>query len=415
MSIIHVVGAGLAGLSAALCAVEGGHRVKLYEAAPQAGGRCRSFFDAGLGRVIDNGGHILLGANRAAFAFLDAIGGRAHMREIAPAAFPFLDLRSGVTWTLRPARGRLPWWVLSPRRGVPGARMADALDLLRLALAPGSRTVAGCVRATSPLLERLWVPLTTAVMNVDPAEAAAAPLARVLCDTFGHGETACRAWLARDGLSAAFVDPAIAKLRATGGEFQPSSRLTQLEFIDDRVAALRFGAQKIDMAVYDSVVLAIPPPNVAELVPDVTVPGDARAIVNAHFKCENEVTLPGGQMLLGLIGGTAQWLIARGDIVSVTVSAADALVEHAAETLLPLLWADVATALGRRDAPQPAGRLIKEKRATYGATPAGLAARPPARTAWRNLALAGDWTDTGLPATIEGAIRSGRTAIASFG
>src|SRR5262245_29222423 len=113
MTRVHVIGAGLAGLSAALHLARRGIPVTLYEAAPQAGGRCRSFLDDRLGREIDNGGHVLLGANRDALDYLDLIGGRSAMTEIAPAAFPFLDLGTGETWAVRPNRGPIPWWILS--------------------------------------------------------------------------------------------------------------------------------------------------------------------------------------------------------------------------------------------------------------------------------------------------------------
>jgi uncharacterized protein with NAD-binding domain and iron-sulfur cluster len=105
-----------------------------------------------------------------------------------------------------------------------------------------------------------------------------------------------------------------------------------------------------------------------------------------------------------------QWLIAHDDVVSITVSAADAIVDRPAEELRSLFWSEVARALSLPLSPIPPCRVIKEKRATFAQTPAGWRARPPARTRWRNFVLAGDWTDTGIPATIEGAIRSGGTA-----
>jgi uncharacterized protein with NAD-binding domain and iron-sulfur cluster len=97
-------------------------------------------------------------------------------------------------------------------------------------------------------------------------------------------------------------------------------------------------------------------------------------------------------------------------MASVTVSGADALAEEPSETLAPKLWADVAAALELPREPLPPHRIVKEKRATFVQTPANLPRRPPARTALANLVLAGDWTDTGLPATIEGSVRSGHTA-----
>jgi uncharacterized protein with NAD-binding domain and iron-sulfur cluster len=113
--------------------------------------------------------------------------------------------------------------------------------------------------------------------------------------------------------------------------------------------------------------------------------------------------------MLGVLGGTAEWLFAFPDRISVTVSAADALVDADREELARVFWHDIRRAY-RFDAPFPVWQVVKEKRATFAATPAQDARRPAAKTRWRNLFLAGDWTRTGLPATIEGALRSGKTA-----
>ncbi|HEY9550218.1 MAG TPA: FAD-dependent oxidoreductase, partial [Kiloniellaceae bacterium] len=116
--------------------------------------------------------------------------------------------------------------------------------------------------------------------------------------------------------------------------------------------------------------------------------------------------------LLGLIGVAADWLFLRDDVVSLTVSAAADLAERSSEDIAALLWRDTAAALGLDPASTPVTRIIKEKRATMAQTPAALRLRPGARTRWTNLALAGDWTDTGYPATIESAVRSGAAAAA---
>ena len=116
------------------------------------------------------------------------------------------------------------------------------------------------------------------------------------------------------------------------------------------------------------------------------------------------------RQLLGLVGGTAEWLFLRDELVSLTVSAADDLADEPSATIAARLWADTARALDLPAAPQPPGRIVKERRATFAQTPAAVARRPGATTAWPNLFLAGDWTATGLPATIEGAVRSGQRA-----
>lgn len=410
MSHIHVIGAGLAGLSAALRSAERGVSVTLYEAAPQAGGRCRSFYDERLGCVIDNGGHVLLGANDAAFAYLRDVGGLAAMTEVVPAAFPFLDLANGATWTLRPNAGPLPWWVFARDRRVPGTTARDYLGGLKLWLAGPDDVVSDCIDPRSRIGDTLWTPLTVAVMNAAPEVAAARPLGAMLRETFGRGEAACRPFVASHGLSAALVDPALARLSALGATYRGGWRLVSIEKAAQLATILRFDSGTVELGPDDYAVLTVPPHIAADLLPGLVVPTGATSIVNAHFRLPYRAKLPGGYPLLGLINGTAQWLIAHDDIVSVTVSAADEIVDRSADELQMLLWRDVARALGTPDMPMVPVRLIKEKRATFAATPNNLRRRPDAATAWRNLFLAGDWTNTGLPATIESAIRSGARA-----
>ena len=113
-----------------------------------------------------------------------------------------------------------------------------------------------------------------------------------------------------------------------------------------------------------------------------------------------------------MLGGVAEWLFLRGAVVSVTVSAADALAVRPADEIGARLWQDVARAL-TLDGPVPPFRIVKERRATFAQTPSAMHRRPPTETHLANLVLAGDWTATGLPATIESAIRSGHKAAAA--
>jgi len=409
----HVVGAGLAGLAAALTASRDGGAVSLHEAATQAGGRCRSYFDRTLGCRVDNGNHLLLAANRAAIAYLEETGAGDQLTGPDQAIFPFHDLATGGSWVVRPNAGRIGWWILDRHRRVPGSFPLDYLKALRLLTAGPEATVMDAL-GPGPLMERFWRPLVVAALNAEPEVAAAGLLRPVLRETFGRGGRWCRPLVVRDGLAEAFVDPALATLARRGVAVGFGRRLRALELADGRAVGLDFGDDRIALGPADRVVLAVPPAAAAALLPGLRVPQESAAIVNAHFRLAEPVRLPAGAPLLGLLGGTAQWLFARGPVVSVTVSAADALVDQPAEALLPRLWRDTAAALGLPREPMPPGRIVKEKRATFRQTPQEAARRPPARTAWANLALAGDWTDTGLPATIEGAIRSGRAAVAAL-
>jgi squalene-associated FAD-dependent desaturase len=419
MAVIHVVGMGLAGLAAALDLAERGRgrvELRLWEGAGHAGGRCRTFFEPALDREIDNGNHLILGANPAVFAHLDRLGARDRLIGLDETAFPFLDLETDTAWTLRPSRGRLPLWIFDPARRVPGTRIADYLAAWRLLTAGKHATVADRLAPGTTLFKRLWEPLAVAVLNASAEEGSARLLARVLIETFGRGGAACRPYIAAKGLSHALVDPAVERL-ADGG-LAPSFGARLKEIVRDgsgRVTALRFAGETVALAPDDSVILAVPHEVARDLVPGMPAPAGSRAIVNAHYRLDRAPrTPPHGLALLGLVGSHAQWLFIRGDVAAVTVSAGDALAAEPAEAVAELLWREVARALAimgepAQAAPLPPHRIVKEKRATFLQTPENAARRPGPRQG-PNLFVAGDWTDTGLPATIEGALRSGNAA-----
>jgi hydroxysqualene dehydroxylase len=404
---VHVVGAGLAGLAAAAMLADKGWGVVLYESAEHAGGRCRSYLDTELGVRLDNGNHLLLSGNRSAQAYLRLVGGLRTFEEPAEAAFPFVDLATETRWTLRPNAGGLPWWVLMPSRRVPGTTLRDYLAARRLRDAGAGATVADCLDPQSVLYRRLWQPVAVAALNT-AAEAGSARLFwQVLSETLGRGGAACQPLLPREGLSESLVDPALAMLRAKGAEIRFGARLRALHFIHRRVAELNFDSGLIDVGT-DSVVLAVPAVAASRLVPELIVPDDHAPIVNAHYRVSAPAAAPA---FIGVVGGTAEWVFRKREVVSVTVSAADHLVDLPADELGTLLWRDVAAALRFPGQPAaPPARIVKERRATFRATPAQLLRRPATQTRWNNLLLAGDYVDTGLPATIEGAIRSGLAA-----
>ena len=341
-----------------------------------------------------------------------AIGALGTFEGPVEAAIPFIDIQTGERWAVRPGKGRIPWWVLSAARRVPGTRARDYLAALRLRRAGPDDTIAAVLAPDNLLFRRLWQPLAVAALNTGVDEASAALFWRVLAETIGRGADSCRPMVAREGLSESLVDPALAFLSRRGGRHSFRRPAQALGFAEGRVAELAFDDGAVVLQPEDSVILAVPAASAARLVPGLVVPDDYAPIVNAHFRCSAP---PESPLFAGIIGGTAEWVFRKRDIVSVTVSAADRIVGYPAEELRELLWRDVALALGLAPAPVPPARIVKERRATFRATPAQLRRRPPAATAWNNLHLAGDYTDTGLPATIEGAIRSGFTAAARIG
>ncbi|HMN72836.1 MAG TPA: hydroxysqualene dehydroxylase HpnE [Rhodoblastus sp.] len=405
--VVHVIGAGLAGLAAATRLAAEGRRVVVHEAARMAGGRCRSYYDQQLGLTIDNGNHLLLACNHAAMAYLARIGAKDALTGPDECVFDFVDLSKNEKWRLRPNDGRIPWWIFAAGRRVPGTKARDYLGGLSLLTAGAEATVADALATEGALWERLWKPVLLSALNT-PLDAASARLAAaVVRESLGAGGAAARPRAPAHGLGPAFVDPALEFLAAHGAEIRFGARLRTLQFAGDRAATLDFGEETITLGPDDAVVFAAPAWSALELLPDVSAPREHCAIFNAHFAVAPPAGMP---LATGVVGAMTEWLFAFPDRLSVTISAADAFIETAPDEIGARIWREVAAIAGMDAAQVPPTRIVKEKRATFAATPAQDALRPQAGTRWRNLFLAGDWTQTGLPATIEGAIRSGERA-----
>jgi hypothetical protein len=253
-------------------------------------------------------------------------------------------------------------------------------------------------------------------INTDPAHAAAVLMRPVLMETFMKGSDACRPLIARHGLAAALVDPALAALERAGVTVRFGTRVRGLTLNGGALTALDADGTTVDVAADDTVILAVPPWVADTLVPGLSVPPAGEPIVNVHYRLPQPAVPKDGVRIVGVIGGLSQWVFAHGTLASVTISAAAACVDQAAEDIARTCWREVALALELNgpegDAPEPPSRVVKERRATFAQTPDTLALRPQAQTRYPNLLLAGDWTATGLPATIEGALRSGVRAAA---
>ncbi|HJZ22407.1 MAG TPA: FAD-dependent oxidoreductase, partial [Bradyrhizobium sp.] len=189
---VHIIGAGISGLAAAVRLANAGFKVQLYEATQQAGGRCRSYFDAATNLTIDNGNHLLLSGNHAAVAYARLIGSEAGLVGPQRAEFPFVDLESGQRWRLDLGDGRLPLWVLNPNSRVPDTGLLDYLALLPIIWAGTGRPVGDAIRCEGTLYRRLVQPLLLAALNVDPPLGSAGLAGAVVRETLLAGGQACR-------------------------------------------------------------------------------------------------------------------------------------------------------------------------------------------------------------------------------
>jgi hypothetical protein len=387
-------------LVAALRLVDQGRAVMLHEATPVAGGRCRALPDG-----TDNGTHALMGANLAALRFLADIGAREGWVEAEPEGLPVFDLADDSA--RRIAASPLAW--RDPAKRPPGLSASAFAALLRLTLPIGDRPVAEVMAAHPALYRALIEPLTVAALNTPGHEASSARLGVVLRRLGRPGAGAVL--VAREGLGPDLISPALGALQKAGVTTRFGARLRAMTEAEGRIIALHFGDDSISLDPRDQIVLALPPWEVARLIPKLRVPERHAPILNLHFAHQTA----GPVRFIGVLGGLTQWVLVRPSGVSVTVSAADAEVEEQAPDLAPRAWAEICAAVKAFGVPgewpeaPPAMRAVKERRATPRHA-VGMPPQPP-RQIYRNLVLAGDWTWPRLPATIEAAVLSGEAAV----
>src|SRR5215470_5961309 len=250
---VHIIGAGISGLSAAVRLANANCKVHVHEATQQAGGRCRSYFDGATNLVIDNGNHLLLSGNRHALAYARSIGTEAGLVGPARAQFPFVDLKTGQRWQLDLGDSRLPGWVFDESRRVPDTGLTDYLKLAPLIWASEETLVGKAIPCEGVLYQRLVQPLLLAALNVDPPEGSAGLAGAIVRETLLAGGQACRPLIARDGLSAVLVEPAIKLLQDKGASIQFGHELRELVITGGRISELKFVGDAIALGPDDAV------------------------------------------------------------------------------------------------------------------------------------------------------------------
>lgn len=434
-----VVGGGLAGIAAALSLAEAGRRVTLFERRPFLGGRAFSFVDPGTGAVLDNGQHVLAGACDRLRRLLGRIGSPPDAFHRQPALdVPVLDGRGRLASIHAPA---LPaplhaaaaiarYRHLSPRARWSVARdvrALAALDAVERAALDGLPLGAWLDDRGAPqeARERFWEILVRPALNV-PAAEANLPLAAFFLDrAVWAGPGGGALWLPGGGLGEAIGEPALGALRAAEVEIRTGARVRRIALDGDRVAGVALDDGDVPA---DDVVAAVPPRALDELLPDDALPEGGYAavgespIVNVYLWYDRRVVpVP----FAGVFGAPLEWVFNRtlllgrtaagGECVAVSLSAADRWIGLAKDALADRIDEAVGRVFpARTGARRLAVAVVKEPRATFRAG-AGLAGRRPGPAGPASgLWLAGDWTDTGWPATMEGAVRSGEAAAAAL-
>jgi squalene-associated FAD-dependent desaturase len=410
--------------------------VLVLEGRARLGGRATAFHDRETGELVDNGQHVLFGCYHETLAFLRRVGASGNVRVQPSLEVPYVDL-DGRRSLLRCPKWPAPLHLLGGILGWRALSLADKLTALRMA--PGLKGAAARTRETPATVadfltrrgqhgrirEWLWEPLAIAALNEAPAEAAAAPFIEVLARMFSGTRTNSSIALPVVPLHEMYAAPARRYVEARGGQV----RLGALARVRIEHGALAGVDVRGEPVPAKAVVAAVPwfalgTLLAGDVTPLSTTIAQAAAMTAKPIVTVNlwydRVVLPENDEFVGLPGRQMQWVFDKRRVfgettshLSLVASGADALAPLATDALVALAAREIAGAIpAARAATLVRGTVVREKRATFSVAP-GQPPRPGVTTAVRGLFLAGDWIDTGLPATIESAAVAGHRAAAA--
>lgn len=430
---VVIIGGGFAGLAAGVRLSERGYEVLLLERRNHLGGRAYSFIDSKTGDVVDNGQHLFMGCYLHTIAFLEAIGRLDRLKFQARPRVDFLDSAHGFTSFDCPPLPA-PLHVLAGLVKMKGLGVGDKLRAFNVGRAikrngkfsPDALTVDQWLNElgqSSNMKTRFWNPMVIATLNQSPDIASARMLKVVLQEAFGGDSKSANIGISRVGLSDLYTDGASDLIKLRGGDVQTGAQVQRLIVERGRVVAVEL--KDGERVGADCFISAVPPGALFEILPDELRSKEfasleklgSSPIVSINLWFDRPVI---DREFVGLLGTRCQWIFnkdlilptgKRSNQIAVIISAARDFVDWTRSDLVEMAVSDLHELLpDSRSAVLLHSVTVKEREATLSHTVESDSLRLGAQTSVPNLILAGDWTNTGLPATIESAVVSGNIA-----
>ena len=381
--------------------------VNIFESSNLIGGRCRSFFEKKLNLEIDNGNHLVFSANENFYELCRLVDSCSTVKKLPP-YFQFYDLKNNHHWDFDFSnRGVMDLFL--NKKTIPNSNFIDFFSVLKFLFVAKQKTVKELV-GNSKIFSTLWDPLTLGVMNTSSELASARILSNVLKKTIFKGERYCHIYQPKKNWNDSIINPCKIFLNKSGCEINLKNILKKIEIKDNHVTELKFINKIVSVKKNDIVLLAIPPSNFIKFFPEFNIPQSYNSIVNIHFKISKKMRNHFPHQIIGFINSLSHWIFIKEKYLSVTISNANYLNNENSEDIAKKIWKEICSYLNIRST-LPNYQVVKEKKATIVQSPDNFMAISKLNQLPSNLKIAGDWTQTNLPCTIEGSILSGKKAI----
>ena len=414
-----VLGGGFAGLTSAVYLSKAGYKIELIEASPKLGGRAYSFKDTETNTIIDNGQHILMGCYKETLNFLKLINAAANLEFQKHLKVNFVkeDFRlypleaKGIFYPLNLALG-----ILSYNALCVSERLRLILLFLKLPLIPSkdlkNLTVYEWLegeKQAENIRKAFWEILCVGALNTSIKKASAVTFADILKKIFLRGSKSATIVLPAKGLSETYSINAQKFIEQNNGIISFSEKVDSLLFDSDKLVKIKTSKRIIEE--FDFVISALPLSAFEKVVNNIRVFTDLNltysSILTLHLWLkENRLN----KNFYGLINSRIHWVFNHISHITLVISDANDLIELSKEELIEIAGNELSKFMNIPQDEIISYKIIKEKRATFIPLNDILGQRPPSVTKFSNFYLAGDWIETGLPSTIEGAVKSGRIA-----
>ena len=352
---------------------------------------------------------MVFSANKNFLEFCQTIGSLQTFKLITN-NLNFFDISSSKSWELGFNKNVLnDIFVKCP---IPQTSFFDYLSFLKFIFVKNKTAVYKLV-GKSKIYNTFWEPFTLAVMNTSPEYASAKVLSNVLKETVFKGKKNCLIYQPKENWDKSLIDPALKFIKKKNVKINFNETLKKVKTSSGEIEELIFTKKKVKINSSDKIVFAIPPSNVVRLFPEFMLPCDYNTILNIHYKVSTKTVGLFKNEIIGFINTISQWVFIKDNCISITVSDANKLNNIDSNKITDVVWNEICAFIGKK-IQYVSSKIIREKKATYIQSPKNNELIRKFNNIKKNNIFAGDWTQNGLPCTIEASILSGKKAIESL-